>query len=95
MSGGSYDYVFCKIEEAADTLRNTHKDPKRAAFKELLQLVAAAMYAIEWVDSGDNAPGDEHEAITKCFSFLNENPEMVIKAAAFDAIKKQLQEFFK
>lgn len=40
--------------------------PERRAFLAHLQLVAAALHDIEWVDSGDCGPGDENAAIRAC-----------------------------
>ena len=64
MSGGSYDYVYSKIE---DIIINS-STPERIAFQKHLKLVAKAMKDIEWVDSCDKSPGDESEAIRKCLS---------------------------
>ena len=75
MSGGSYDYAYQKVDSMADELLAS-VDPIRAAFAEHLKLVSRAMYAIEWVDSGDNAPGYEIAAIRACTS-----PVMEIDAA--------------
>lgn len=93
MSGGAYDYAFIRIAEIR--IDNTHTDPKRAAFQKLLTLVADAMHDIEWVDSGDYGYGDEHKAIDACFAMLGQDPELVTKAAAFDALKEQLKEYLK
>lgn len=59
MSGGSMDYLYCKVQDAefrADS-------PLRRAFRAHLQLVAKALHDIEWVDSCDYGKGDEEEAI--------------------------------
>lgn len=53
------DYLYSRVENAefdCDT-------PERAAFHDLLILVANALHDIEWVDSGDKGPGEEDEAI--------------------------------
>ncbi len=65
MSGGSMDYLSYKVEEA-----NFREDtPERRAFRNHLQLVATALHAIEWADSGDTLPG-EHDtpAILACLA---------------------------
>jgi hypothetical protein len=62
MSGGSYDYVYNKIE--AISIRPS--TALRRAFQAHLRLVAKAMHDIEWVDSGDTSPGDEDAAIRAC-----------------------------
>ncbi len=66
MSGGYYGYFSFKLNDFVRDLK-TNGDPRRIAFKELLSLVANACHDIEWVDSADYAPGDEHEAIDKVF----------------------------
>lgn len=64
MSGGSYDYAFRHVESMACDERQ-RRTPLRRAFAAHLQLVAEAMRAVEWVDSGDNGLGDEDELIRK------------------------------
>ena len=91
MSGGSYDYIYSKIEEIV--LRNTDKDPRRKAFQKLLRLVGQAMHDIEWVDSSDCSPGDEHEAIDKVFNYLKLDPMIVAKAEAYDQVIKLCNSF--
>lgn len=63
MSGGSYEYAFGRVNDMANNLHNQREDPLRRAFANHLRLVATAMHACEWVDSGDRGPGDEHAAI--------------------------------
>lgn len=84
MSGGSYDYVYLKIQEIE--LRENH-DPRRIAFQKLLKLVAIAMHDIEWVDSCDSGKGDEYPAIDACFSFLGNDPSIIAKAQVYDELK--------
>lgn len=91
MSGGAYDYVSFKIADIR--LENITTDPRRAAFQRLLKLVSEAMHDIEWVDSGDNGPGDEHDSIDACMAFLADSPEIIVKAAAYDALKEQLKKY--
>lgn len=93
MSGGSYDYVSFKIEELADSLRNTDSDPRRCAFQKLLRLVAKAAHDIEWVDSCDSGPGDEHRAIDDVFEFLKADPKTLIKAESYDRLAEKLRRY--
>ncbi len=65
MSGGSFQYLYSKIEDAAQTL-SADQNPTRKAFGKHLYLIAEAMHDIEWVDSCDYGPGDEMNAIMKC-----------------------------
>lgn len=95
MSGGSYGYVFQKIEDAAEDLRHTHSDARRAAFKQLLLLVSQAMHDIEWVDSCDYGSGGDHKSIDEVFSFLSANPDVIKKAAAYDELEKMLAAYFR
>ncbi len=64
MSGGSMGYLCYRVEEA----RFVESTPERKAFRAHLIKVAAALKAIEWVDSGDTAEGDEHDAIMACIT---------------------------
>lgn len=70
MSGGSYDYLYSKIEDAANAVntRRNSMGPLRAAFAKHLLLVAAAMRDVEWVDSCDSSPGTEDAAIRACLA---------------------------
>lgn len=62
MSGGSWDYLTFKVDEAADRLCAS-ECPLRRAFGKHVRLVGKALYDIEWVDSGDKSNGDERSAI--------------------------------
>ena len=64
MSGGRYEYSFEKLTDMINALV-VSKDPLRREFATHLSLVQEAMHDIEWVDSGDCVPGDEHKAIRK------------------------------
>lgn len=77
MSGGSMDYLYCKLECDA-TFRET--TPERRAFAKHLKLVAKALHDIEWVDSGDYGPGDDAEAIRACLS-VGATLEAAVEAA--------------
>lgn len=59
MSGGSWDFVFNNIRE----IYMYPCTPARAALLDHLELVAEAVYACEWVDSGDWSSGDETKYI--------------------------------
>ena len=60
MSGGSYEYIYAKVDDVADMIGGT---PMRDAFSAHLKKVAKALHDIEWVDSCDYAKGDEDLAI--------------------------------
>ena len=62
MSGGSWDYQYCQLEELAQKL-STQPDYKRRSMAVKVAQLATAMHDIEWVDSGDYSPGDDVESI--------------------------------
>jgi len=68
MSGGSYDYLYYKMEDAARTLMKKHQPDYRRAFGALLSRCASAMHDVEWCDSGDMSEPDDREAIMKCIN---------------------------
>lgn len=68
MSGGSWDYVYRNLEEAAERL-GCSDDPLRRALGQRMALMATAMHDIEWVDSSDYARGDELVAIKAALDF--------------------------
>lgn len=80
MSGGSYDYLYCKVEDMADRIVEAGDTPERRRFAEHLRRVANAMHAIEWVDSCDLGRGDENAAIRAVFDPA-ENAAIDIAAA--------------
>lgn len=66
MSGGEYNYAYRRVEEFANDMLRRHSEIRhlRIGFYRHLQLVAEAMRAVEWTDSGDG--GDEEGAIRAC-----------------------------
>lgn len=79
MSGGSYDYLFDKVEDAARRLLQD-KHQTRKAFGRHLLLVSKALHDIEWVDSSDMDEGDDLESILKCIT-----PNDVLEVTIEDA----------
>lgn len=59
MSGGSYDYMYGRIEELAEQVKSratggpVDQRPLRLAFATLLLRVSKAAFELEWADSGD------------------------------------------
>jgi hypothetical protein len=90
MSGGSWDYFYCKLDEVSDQLCGD-TDPLRRAFGFHLKDCANAMHDIEWADSSDIAKGEDRAAIEKALG-MNAKA-MEIKEARKDAEKaiEQLQ----
>jgi len=94
MSGGSYEYFFYKVRDLAERLEHVDRDPRRAAFRGLLFLIAEALHDIEWVDSGDYGKDGDHKAIDAVFAFLKADPETIRRARAYDELAKILRQFF-
>ena len=62
MSGGSWGYAYQQVESIASRLLES-TSLKRRALGHHLTVVAAALQAIEWVDSCDWGPETERAAI--------------------------------
>lgn len=88
MSGGSYEYLYYKMEDAAHTLMRKDQVAYRIAFGNLMLRCAQAMHDVEWVDSCDKSPGDDEEAIMKCINFSD-----VLRVTVSEAenMKKELE----
>jgi hypothetical protein len=69
MSGGSYDHLYYRIDDAAHKLSQKNQPAYRRAFGALLYKCAKAMHDVEWVDSDDMSAGDDEEAIMQCVQF--------------------------
>lgn len=81
MSGGSYEYLYHKMDDAGMALMAKHQPAYRRAFGELMMKCAKAMHDVEWVDSGDMGRGDDEEAIMECIQFTD-----VLRVTVEDAI---------
>lgn len=53
MSGGSLDYLYSRVDDAASTIRSRCDGPQYRAFADHLEKVAKALHDIEWWMSGD------------------------------------------
>lgn len=80
MSGGAYDYKYSKVRDLAGEIAGG--TVLRRAFKAHLLKVSEALYKIEWVDSGDSAPGDEDEAVRACLPAEAELRQAIDEAKA-------------
>lgn len=63
MSGGSLDYVYARVEDAAMNVASRAQTPLHRAFAMHLHKVAKALRDLEWMLSCDTAEGSEIEAI--------------------------------
>lgn len=64
MSGGSLDYVYSRVQDAADRIKGDDRPMYRAFAKHLI-LVADALHAVEWEYSSDYAKGEAEADIKK------------------------------
>lgn len=64
MSGGSWDYLYSRIEDGALRLLSD-RNLLRRTFGAHLQKIAKALHDVEWNDSGDGASTEE-ESIRAC-----------------------------
>jgi len=96
MSGGSLEYVYSRVEDAATTIRGWSSNPLHLAFATHLEKCAKALHDLEWVFSGDRGSGDEIEAIKAAISEqqvldeavkLAEDAREKLEAALLDAVK--------
>lgn len=76
MSGGSLDYVFSRVDEAAETVLARAENPLQRAFAAHLKKVAVALHDLEWVWSCDYGEGREEAAIKEVVS-----PSEILSAA--------------
>jgi len=80
MSGGSLDYVYVQVQDAADAIKGRAQTPLHRAFAKHLEKVSAALYALEWMLSGDTGEGSEVAAIEACLSRTAELEQCVKEA---------------
>ncbi len=63
MSGGSLNYVYSSVEDAAMTVASRAETTLHRAFASHLHKVAKALKDLEWMLSYDTSPGSEEPAI--------------------------------
>ena len=68
MSGGSWDYLYLRVEDAAERMALDDK-PMRKEFAVHLVLVAKALKAVELCDSFDCSPPQDSDAIKRALGF--------------------------
>lgn len=85
MSGGSLNYAYSRIEDAAREVMSLAETPLHRAFGAHLLKVAKALHDLEWVLSCDYGPGHEVEAIKAVIT-----PQDEIKQATKEAYEAML-----
>ena len=92
MSGGSLDYAYFKVEDAASQLRKRSNNPLHRAFAVHLEKVAKALHDVEWVLSSDYSEGREEEAIKEV---LGDNVDLKILEVLSEDVKNLAEEIKK
>jgi hypothetical protein len=91
MSGGSYGYVHTQVRTLAEDIRLiggcSCASPKlRQEFKDQLEVIAEALKAIDWNDSGD---GDEDEVDLILACLPKVTPTVKTLRSKITALKKE------
>ena len=90
MSGGSYDYVFCRLDDAAGYTEDKE-------IKELLRDLAKLLHDEEWYESGDYGR-DSYLKSLKAFKkkwFCDSNDRSKrLKGYIDDALEKTKEELY-
>jgi hypothetical protein len=90
MSGGSLNYVFSQVDDAAHEIRRNAETPLHHAFADHLVKVSKALHDIEWLFSGDYGDGREVEAIREVVSPEAELQSLVARAEAISVDLQRL-----
>ena len=88
MSGGSYDYLCFKIDEAGEqiTMQKDHQ-ATRQIISKLLMWLGSIMREVEWQDSGDGGNWEKVDReLKKIFNVHEVTLEKIKKLAIYDAI---------
>ena len=84
MSGGSWDYIYSRLQmDAVDRLCQ-EKSPLRRAFGEHLAICCDALRAIEWVDSGDWGEGSDVKYIIEALGDTSAEDAPLLKEIKMD-----------
>jgi hypothetical protein len=101
MSGGSLDYAYAHVSDAASAIRTRRANsPLHMAFAAHLDLVAQALRDLEWVLSGDTVAGGEVGAIRAVVSHSEEIGAAIRQAeraqtalaSAIDSARRAIEE---
>lgn len=68
MSGGSLNYVYSRVQDAATEVAGKAETPLHRAFAVHLMKVSQALHDLEWVWSADYGEGREVAAIEACLT---------------------------
>ena len=87
MSGGSWDYVYSRISDTAERLCRPGQSVERRAMGAHVHRLAAAMKAVEWLDSGDTMDDvNEIRTILAGFGDVDKQIAAVVAADLRDLI---------
>ena len=93
MSGGAYNYAYCRLEDLAEEIkqRDDHK-ALRYLVSDYLKRLADICRTTEWIDSGDCGEEEWKNAEEKLKSLSQKEIGDAVKIKKFDLIKKIVEE---
>jgi hypothetical protein len=74
MSGGAYEYLCSKVNQAIELMRdiqNDHPEYFREESIKISESYSEFIRIVEWVDSGDCSPEDALQALSKFKKEIN------------------------
>lgn len=98
MSGGSLDYLYHKVEEAAESILSYGMREKMLlweAFGKHVDLVAKALHDCEWVMSSDYGRNDADDAIRKALGEGHRELQMEVLLEAFRELTEKVAKLAK
>jgi hypothetical protein len=98
MSGGRLDYLYHKVEEAAEQIVSYGLDQKKPlwqAFGKHVKLVAAALHDCEWVMSNDYGRDDADKAIEDALGEGHRELQMEVLLKAFQGLAENVAKLSK
>ena len=93
MSGGSLDYIYYKVDEAADSIDSRTENPLYRAFAEHLRMVSVALHDVEWEFSGDYGEGEAEEMVKKVLGDSADKKAMDILKTDAEELIKRIEKF--
>jgi len=97
MSGGSLDYAYGHVQDAADSIngRSSSYPKQKAIYKAFaahLRLIAKALHDVEWVFSADCGTGDD---VASMRAVLSQGAELEAAVANAEEARQVLDDALK
>jgi len=93
MSGGAYNYAYCRLENLAEEIkqRDDHQ-ALRCLVSDYLKRLADICRTIEWIDSGDYGEEEWKDVEEKLKALSQKEVNDAVKIKKFKLIKKIVEE---